>query len=424
MQTFLSVFDDAAVEAGFLANERQTLIPYVRLFGIVSLMVVLSYTAMNSMYFEEADRFEAVALCGAWLALVAGYVGSTFWRSYVRFPAIDFVFLLATAALLTLINLAIFRMIYEIGNELYADGGIDRMIISMFAAVVFAGRTTWFLCWLAIHAAYFMVMGPLAHATPVVNHYEILSYLACALMAVFINWAIGGAHRRAFALRLAVDHERARNEELLYNVLPSTAALKLKAGQVVADSFSDASVIFIDVVGFSLLAKRISPGHLIELLNGFFSLADRAAASTGVEKVKTIGDAYLAISGGNSPAANSADAAIAFGRAVIDGLPGLHRDSGVEIKVRIGIHSGPVVGGVIGATRMAYDYWGETMNIASRLEGAADHNGIAISEATYLRARDRSGFSEGATLLLKGVGETRIYRCNVAAVALDTVAAA
>ena len=286
------------------------------------------------------------------------------------------------------------------------------MIISVFAAVAFAGRMPVLIGWLALHAAIFLVTVPLAHPDAVLNTYEILSYAAAALAALFINWTLGNAHRRAFALRLALDKERARNEDLLYKVLPPAAARKLKAGQVVADSFSDATVIFIDVVGFSTMAKRISPGHLVELLNAFFGLADRAAAATGVEKVKTIGDAYLAISGGNTISANSADSAIAFGRAVIAGLPEIHREIGIELQVRIGIHSGPVVGGVIGATRMAYDYWGETMNIASRIEGIAEHNGIAVSEATYLRARDRGGLVADASVMLKGVGDTMIYRCR------------
>jgi class 3 adenylate cyclase len=407
---FLATFDDPAMEKRFRAETRLALMPYVRLFGFVSVIVVLGYTALNALAFKDADRLQALILCGVWLLLTSAYVGSTFWRGYVRHAAIDFAFLLAIAMVLVKVNMVIFQTLDEMSDDLFADGDINRMIISVFAAIALAGRAPLFIGWILLHAGFFMVTVPLAHPGNLVNPYEILSYATAALVAIFINWLLGKSQRNAFALRLAIDHERARNEELLYKVLPSAAALKLKAGEIVADSFSDATVIFIDVVGFSVLAKRISPGHLIELLNGFFGLADRAAAATGVEKVKTIGDAYLAISGGNIASANSADTAIAFGRAVIAGLPDLHRETGIEIKVRIGIHSGPVVGGVIGATRMAYDYWGETMNIASRIEGVADHNGIAVSEATYLRARDRSSLVAGTTLLLKGVGDTMIYR--------------
>jgi class 3 adenylate cyclase len=168
------------------------------------------------------------------------------------------------------------------------------------------------------------------------------------------------------------------------------------------------------MVGFSKLAKRVSPGHLVELLNGFFNHADRCAAEHGVEKVKTIGDAYLAIAGGNVPCGNSADAAIAFARAVLAGVDEIGRVAGVEVGLRIGIHSGPVVGGVIGATRMAYDYWGETMNIAARIESTAPVNGMAISESTWLRARDRADFGAPHCEMLKGVGETCVFHAGPA----------
>jgi class 3 adenylate cyclase len=164
------------------------------------------------------------------------------------------------------------------------------------------------------------------------------------------------------------------------------------------------------MVGFSILTKRISPGHLVELLNTFFNHADGCAARHGVEKVKTVGDSYLAIAGGNVESGNSADAAIAFARSVVSCVRELQRVAGVEtIGLRVGIHSGPVVGGVIGATRMAYDYWGDTVNVAARLQSAAPINGVAISESTWLRARDHEGFGQPDTMTLKGIGETQVY---------------
>ena len=126
--------------------------------------------------------------------------------------------------------------------------------------------------------------------------------------------------------------------------------------------------------------------------------------------MKTIGDAYLAISGGNVPAKNSADSALAFALAVIDGLGEVEESIGIPIQVRVGIHSGSVVGGVIGATRMTYDYWGETMNVASRLEGQAASNSIAVSESTYLRTRRKELFDSPEHVALKGVGEVPVFR--------------
>ena len=104
--------------------------------------------------------------------------------------------------------------------------------------------------------------------------------------------------RKTFAAQRALDIERQKTEDLLFNVLPPAVAQRLREGQAVADSFSDVSVVFIDIVGFSQLARRLSPGMLVKVLNEVFSIADGCADRSGVEKVKTIGDAYLAVAGG------------------------------------------------------------------------------------------------------------------------------
>jgi adenylate cyclase len=195
---------------------------------------------------------------------------------------------------------------------------------------------------------------------------------------------------------------------MLYNVLPQEVVARLKAGTAVADSFSDLTVVFADLVGFSTLSKRLSPGHLVKLLNTFFSAADGCAERHGMEKVKTIGDAYLAVSGGMASQERDSGAAVAFARDLIAEVEAMARETGIDLKVRIGIHTGPVVGGVIGSSRLAYDYWGDTMNVASRLQGIAPANGIAVSEATYYQTRTVMAY-EATREVLKGIGETDVY---------------
>jgi adenylate cyclase len=129
-----------------------------------------------------------------------------------------------------------------------------------------------------------------------------------------------------------------------------------------------------------------------------------------VEKVKTIGDAYLAVAGGTSSSQRDAVAAIAFARDLIGEVQAYAARSRLDVNVRVGIHTGPVVGGVIGEQRMAYDYWGDTMNTASRIEGVAMPGGIAVSEASYFAACETVRFSEPEDVMLKGIGETRIFR--------------
>lgn len=228
-------------------------------------------------------------------------------------------------------------------------------------------------------------------------------------LAIFVNWNLDRRAREVFSANRAVEVERAKAEELLYNVLPRSVAMRLRSGEAVADSFSDVSVIFADVVGFSQLAKTLSPGHLVSLLNRFFSIADQCAERRGIEKVKTIGDAYLAVANGTASAGCGACEAVAFGTDLVVAMRELAEATGIDIQLRVGIHTGPVVGGVVGERRLTYDYWGDTMNIASRIESAARPGAVAVSSATFFQCAKLYEFGEPEVVTLKGVGETRVY---------------
>jgi class 3 adenylate cyclase len=403
-------FTQAGVEQAFRRCERTSKVPMVRLYGALTFAVILAYALINPLFFARADEVRFTILLLPTLIVLGSYIGLTFWAGYVDRPLVDFACLLALGLLVLGDNAILWDEAATFEGARHANVAINNSLVTAFAAIVLADRTRWFVGWMGCHAAAFAAMLILVEDTVVEEIYAGLSYLTGAAIALFINWSLGRAHRTAFALRRALEAERAKTEELLYNVLPEAAARRLKEGQVVADAYSDASVVFIDVVGFTRLAGTVSPGHLIELLNAFFGLADRCAAAHGVEKVKTIGDAYLAVAGGNVPAGNSADAALAFAQAVIAGMDEVREQAGLAIDVRVGIHSGPVVGGVIGETRMAYDYWGETMNMASRVEGQAEPGGIAVSESTFLRTRCKELFTLPQLVPLKGVGEVPIYR--------------
>ena len=412
-QTMSGRFVDPVLERRFVLGERQTRVVHMRLFAGFLAAMLIGYALVNPLYFSRDDEQRFTLLLLPALFILAGYAAATAWRGYGSRPLIDFASLLSVAFLIMAENALLFDEMQRAQAQLHASIAINGLIVMAFAAIAFAGQMRWFGAWLGCHAAVYFGLLVLAEADLVPFIYATLAYGTSGAVMLLLNWSVGQAHRQSFVLSDALEAERAKTEELLFNVLPPAVAARLKAGQVVADSYPDVSVVFIDICGFSDLTRRISPGHLVELLNGFFLLADRCAAETGVEKVKTIGDAYLAISGGNAPASNSADAAIRFGEAVIAGLEDLRRSTGIDLHIRVGIHTGPVVGGVIGETRMAYDYWGETMNIASRIEGAAHPDGIAVSETTWLRGRGDRHFDLPQTLTLKGVGEMPVYRLAV-----------
>ncbi len=404
-----SRFADDVTERRYSERARTLRLPFVRLYGVIFMVVALAYSIVNPMFLAPTDNAQLAILLGLALLACGAYIGITFWDGYIQYPLIDFIALLMISLLVGKINVVLFDHLAGLGATLHAVGTVNRLIITAFAAVTLAGRPRMFIAWLVFDALvwFAQISSGQPHLSAVV--YAVLSYASGAVVMTAINLAVGRTSRAAFQLADSLDAERARNEELVLNMLPPAAVDRIRSGLLVADSYADASVIFIDMVGFSTLAKRVSPGHLVELLNGFFNHADACAREFGVEKVKTVGDAYLAIAGGNVASGNSADAAIAFARAVIAGVPEMGRSAGVEVGLRAGIHSGPVVGGVIGETRMAYDYWGDTVNIAARLDGTAPANGIAISEITWLRARDRTGFDTPVKINLKGVGDVDVY---------------
>jgi adenylate cyclase len=266
----------------------------------------------------------------------------------------------------------------------------------------------WSVGVLALFTAWLMAGG----VSSITKLYTLTNFSTFFLFALYFNWDVDRRARKVFAANLALEAERAKTEALLYNVLPQEVAARLRAGEAVADSFSDLTAVFVDLAGFSSLAKRLSPGHLVQLLNAFFSAADRCAERHGLEKVKTIGDAYLAVAGGTASGGADGKAAILFARDLIAELIEMEKESGIALQARIGIHTGPAIGGVIGTTRLAYDYWGDTMNVASRLQGVAPLNGVAVSEATYFQTKTIQRYEE-QTVVLKGIGETPAYAARL-----------
>ncbi len=404
-----SRFADDETERRYSERARTLRLPFVRLYGVIFMIVALAYTIIDPIFLTSTDNAALAIFLGLALLVCGSYIGLTFWDDYIQYPVVDFIALLVLSILVGRINVVLAEHISSLDATLHVIGVINKLIIVAFAALTLAGRPRTFLVWLGCD--FLVWLAQITSGQPKLSGvvYAVVSFCSGSLIMAAINLAVGRTSRAAFQLADSLDAERARNEELVLNMLPPAAVNRIRSGLLVADSYADASVIFIDMVGFSTLAKRVSPGHLVELLNGFFNHADACAREFGVEKVKTVGDAYLAIAGGNVPSGNSADAAIAFARAVIAGVPEMGRSAGVEVGLRAGIHSGPVVGGVIGETRMAYDYWGDTVNIAARLDGTAPANGIAISEITWLRARDRAGFDTPVTINLKGVGDVLVY---------------
>lgn len=217
-----------------------------------------------------------------------------------------------------------------------------------------------------------------------------------------------------YAFRL-VEQAEAKTDALLHNILPGTIVSKLveSPDTTIANEFDEASVLFADIKGFVSLAKALGPARTVALLNTIVRTFDELADLWGVEKIKTIGDAYMAAAGLPVPAADHADRLAGMALDMIVAAERVSKEHGVDIALRIGIASGPVLAGVIGAKRLIYDVWGDTVNLASRLEGQSQPQSILVSELTQARlgnayllephgSIDVKGFGIVPTWLLKG----------------------
>ncbi|THK39507.1 response regulator [Ensifer sp. MPMI2T] len=206
-----------------------------------------------------------------------------------------------------------------------------------------------------------------------------------------------------------IETEKRRADTLIHAILPDQIVSRLQDGEeIIADRFEEVSILFADIVGFSAIATRLPPSDLVSRLDGMFSRFDLLTEQHRVEKIKTIGDAYMAACGIPEPSADHADRIVALAKSMLQALRDMPPDR-ERFRVRIGIHSGPVVAGLIGRLRFVYDVWGETVNIASRLESQGVADGIQISEATRRSLRGQWTLEPRCALDLRGIGPIETY---------------
>ena len=205
-------------------------------------------------------------------------------------------------------------------------------------------------------------------------------------------------------------HHRLESEQLLASILPQSIAQQLKRKpDTIADSFSNVTVLFADLVNFTAFSTRVSPSELVQLLNQIFSAFDQLAEQFELEKIKTIGDEYMVAGGLPKPRPNHLEAMAEMALAMQQVVQQFRSDLGEPFQLRIGIHSGPVVAGVIGKKKLTYDLWGETVNLASRLQTQGVAGQIQVSAAVYEGLRHHYHLEPRGALLIKGFGELMTY---------------
>jgi adenylate cyclase len=213
---------------------------------------------------------------------------------------------------------------------------------------------------------------------------------------------------QAFLQQIQVEKEK--SERLLLSILPQAIADQLKQSPTtIADCFPEATVLFADLVGFTDLSSRRSPIEIVTLLNTIFTAFDALADFHGLEKIKTIGDAYMVVGGLPVPRADHASAIAQMALDMQTTIAQVNAETNESFSIRIGINTGPVVAGVIGTRKFNYDLWGDTVNTASRMESHGMAGSIQVTEATYQFIHDQFVFEERGLIEVKGKGAMKTY---------------
>ena len=213
--------------------------------------------------------------------------------------------------------------------------------------------------------------------------------------------------------RHTIELKNLENTRLLLDILPEPIAERLKSGEAqIADTFSSVSVIFTDLVGFTKWSKDRPPMEVLSMLDELFGSFDAEAKKLGVEKIKTIGDAYMAVCGLPVPNENHATVMAQLSFGILQCLENFNRRNNTELSMRIGIHCGPVVAGVIGTSKFTYDLWGETVNMASRMESTGVPNQIQISQAFHEALEGKHTTTYRGEIEVKGAGMVNTYLLN------------
>jgi class 3 adenylate cyclase len=204
--------------------------------------------------------------------------------------------------------------------------------------------------------------------------------------------------------------EKEKSERLLLNVLPASIATRLKLGErSIAERYDNVTVLFADVVDFITVAAQIDPEELVALLNDLFTRFDRLVNQHGLEKIKTIGDCYLAVGGLPDRRPDHAEAVAAMALEMLGAVADLNRERHLHLALRIGINSGPVVAGVIGRQKFSYDLWGSTVNLASRMQSSGLPDRINVSGSTRDLLRGKFELTPRGIVPCKGIGEVETF---------------
>jgi class 3 adenylate cyclase len=296
----------------------------------------------------------------------------------------------------------------ELGSTLYPTGILlVVMWVYVFSGLRFIQATITCLLIMLSYSTVALTINVIPF--PVyLNHSFFL--MASIVIGAFAGYSLENYSRSDFINNRLIQSERLKSEKLLLNVLPESIADELKRStDTIAESFESITILFADIVGFTKFSSSTSPKELVDLLNQIFSMFDEIVDRYGAEKIKTIGDAYMVAGGLPQRSDNHAEAIACLALDMRETLDQFNINAKQDFNIRIGIHTGPVVAGVIGIRKFSYDIWGDSVNTASRMESHGISGQIQVTNATYAILKDTFIFEKRGEIEVKGKGKMKTY---------------
>ena len=403
-------FTDPDLESAFQADRFQHNLGNIRFAFIAgaALWVVWGLLLRPHIGVLHELRLDTIMRFGVFIPILVIGFALTFWRSFERMW--EWVAAAIAAATLLL-------WVYYVSQVVTLPpeyGYVGITLITAFTYTLLRLRFVWVLLITAVGIAAYLAFAFSVSASSIIypasRTLAVLYLVSFGFLGALAAYRMERFTRELFLRERQVDRERARSDGLLVNTFPEAIIEQLKAadGGRVAERLDQVSVMFVDAVGSTAQAARSSPEAFTDALDDLFRRFDRLVERHGLEKIKTIGDAYVAVAGAPVPIADHAQATAAMALDVLAESAEARWPSGDPIAVRVGVATGPAVAGVIGELRFAYDLWGDTVNLANRLEQSAPPGGVLVSESTAVASAARFEFGPPQTLVLKGKGPTRV----------------
>ncbi|HFD33418.1 MAG TPA: hypothetical protein ENJ28_12020 [Gammaproteobacteria bacterium] len=399
------IFDDADLERSFrLDHARQTL-PQVRIALVIAAILYGLFAIIDFIVVTEGQWATLMIRFG--FAIPTFFLGyfATF-RPYFRKRLQPLVFVVIFIAGL---GIALIALLYD---DTHSDLYLTGTLLPIFWAFIYSGlrfvnAVKVSLVLTVTYNFLFLLFSNLPDATLITYNFFLV---ASMVIGVLGGYTIECYFRRDFVNQKLLQLEQRENEKLLLNILPQHIADELKNSTgTIAKDYDQITVLFTDLVGFSALSKSHTAKEVVTILNDIFCLFDDLTDTLELEKIKTIGDAYMVTSSLRNPKIDSALKVAEFALEIQKLIKQYNEESGQKIQLRTGIHTGTAVAGVIGVKKFVYDVWGNTVNVASRMESECPINEIHVSSESYELLKDHFLFKERGLVNIKGFGELRTY---------------